>query len=93
MAKNLRQPRTKTFQPAFENMQESRGEWTRTIEKTKCAHREEYIDKAGEGHLWKAATYMRSLDDYASTPALSVNAEEVEYNEAKAKAFLDSFFF
>ncbi|KAI3047626.1 hypothetical protein CBS147353_11740 [Aspergillus niger] len=85
-------PQHPSSKALFTDMQGKRRQWTRTIEKAKAAHWKEYLDKAGEGHLWKAATYMRPRDDYATIPALTIGSEEVVDNEAKAKAFLESFF-
>jgi ribonuclease HI len=76
----------------FQNMRQKRREWTRTIEKAKATHWKEFLDKAGEGHLWKAATYMRPRDQYSNIPTLNVGEEEVTNNEDKAKAFLEAFF-
>ncbi|CEL11943.1 Putative Reverse transcriptase [Aspergillus calidoustus] len=74
------------------NMRLKRREWTRTIEKVKAAHWKEFLDKAQEGDLWRAATYMRPRDPHTSIPALRVGSREVTKNEAKAKAFLEAFF-
>jgi hypothetical protein len=41
----------------FEDMRKKRRAWTRTIEKAKAAHWKEFLDSAGEGHLWKAISY------------------------------------
>lgn len=76
----------------FKNMQRKRRAWTRTIEKAQSTHWIEFLDRAGEGLLWKAASYMTSRDSYAITPPLAVGNEEVSDNSAKAKAFLDAFF-
>ncbi|THC88360.1 hypothetical protein EYZ11_012191 [Aspergillus tanneri] len=76
----------------FQNMRQKRREWTRTIEKAKATHWREFLDKAGEGHLWKAATYMRPRDAYLSVPTLKVDTEEVTDNQEKAEAFLETFF-
>jgi hypothetical protein len=62
------------------------------IKKAKAAHWKEYLDKAREGHLWKAVTYMHLCDDYISIPPLTIGIEEVVDNDIKAKAFLNSFF-
>jgi hypothetical protein len=74
------------------NMRLKRREWTRTIEKVKAAHWKEFLDKAQEGDLWRAATYMRPRDPHTSIPALRVGSREVTENEAKAKVFLEAFF-
>lgn len=42
--------------PLFQDMQTKRRAWTRAIEKAKSHHWKEFLDKAGEGHLWKAAS-------------------------------------
>ena len=73
-------------------MRRKRREWTRTVEKVKATHWKEFLDKAQEGHLWKAATYMRPRDHYTNIPALKVGSEEVTENQDKAKAFLEAFF-
>ncbi|KAF4233525.1 hypothetical protein CNMCM6805_009182 [Aspergillus fumigatiaffinis] len=53
----------------FQDMRQKRREWTRTIEKAKATHWKEFLD-AKEGHLWKAATYMRLRDQYSNIPTL-----------------------
>jgi hypothetical protein len=73
-------------------MRLKRREWTRTIEKVKTAHWKEFLDKAQEGHLWKAATYMRTRDPYTNIPTLKIGTREVTENNEKAKAFLEAFF-
>jgi ribonuclease HI len=73
-------------------MQQKRRAWTRTIEKVKAAHWKQFLDKAGEGKLWKAATYMKPRETWGCVPALHVDANEITKNEDKAQAFLDAFF-
>ncbi|KAJ5138858.1 uncharacterized protein N7515_003706 [Penicillium bovifimosum] len=77
---------------AFEAMQQKRRAWTRTIEKAKSSHWKQFLDEAGEGKLWKAATYMKPRETWDCVPALRVGSEECTQNEDKAKAFLDAFF-
>jgi hypothetical protein len=43
----------------FQEMQQKRRTWTRTIEKVQASHWKQFLDEAGEGKLWKAATYMK----------------------------------
>lgn len=43
----------------FQDMQQKRRAWTRAIEKAKASHWKQFLDEAGEGKLWKAATYMK----------------------------------
>lgn len=69
----------------FNDMRQKRREWTRTIEKVKATHWKEFLDKAQEGHLWKAATYMRPRDSHTNIPPLKVGSEEVTANDAKAR--------
>lgn len=76
----------------FAETRERRHKWTRAIEKAKTSHWREFLDKAGEGHMWKAATYMRPRDAYTSIPAINVDTEEVTDNQRKAETFLDPFF-
>ena len=76
----------------FNDMRLKRQQWTRTIKKVKAAHWKEFLDKAQEGHLWKAATYMRPRDPHTNIPALKRGSEEVTENKAKAKVFLEIFF-
>ncbi len=76
----------------FQNMRQKRREWTRTIEKAKTMHWREFLDKAREGDLWKAATYMQPQDTYSNIPALKVGEEEITDNRDKAKAFREAFF-
>jgi hypothetical protein len=73
-------------------MRLKRREWTRTIERVKTAHWKEFLDKAQEGHLWKAATYMRPRDSYMNIPTLTIGTREVSENNEKAEAFLEAFF-
>lgn len=77
---------------AFQAMRQKRREWTRTIEKTKTSHWRRFLDEAGEGKLWKAATYMKPRKTWGCTPKLRAGSEEITENEDKAKAFLDAFF-
>ena len=76
----------------FNDMRLKRQQWTRTIKKVKAAHWKEFLDKAQEGHLWKAATYMHPQDLHTNIPALKRESEEVSENKAKAKVFLEIFF-
>lgn len=73
-------------------MRQKRREWTRAIEKAKTMHWREFLDKAREGDLWKAATYMQPQDTYSNIPALKIGAEEITDNRDKAKAFREAFF-
>lgn len=82
-------PNTKSM---FEIMREKRRKWTRAVEKAKATHWKEFLDKAGEGQIWKAATYMRPRDAYMSIPAIQVGTEEIADNQRKAEAFLETFF-
>ncbi|GAA3296697.1 hypothetical protein GCM10020218_080510 [Dactylosporangium vinaceum] len=77
---------------AYRTMQQKRRAWTRTIEKTKASHWKQFLDEAGEGKLWKAATYMKPRETWGCIPVLRVGSEELAQNEDKAKAFLDAFF-
>ena len=76
----------------FEDMRQKRMEWTRTIEKAKTSHWKAFLDEAGEGNLWRAATYMKPRDSWGCTPTLRVGDRELADNEDKAQAFMDSFF-
>jgi ribonuclease HI len=82
-------PRSMTL---FQEMQEKRRTWTRTIEKVKASHWKQFLDEAGEGKLWKAATYMKPREAWGCVPALRVGTNEVTENEEKAQAFLSAFF-
>lgn len=62
------------------------------IEKAKASHWRQFLDEAGEGKLWKAATYMKPRETWGCVPALKVDDQELIENEDKAQAFLDSFF-
>jgi hypothetical protein len=77
---------------AFQEMQRSRRAWTRTIEKAKASHWRQFLDEAGEGKLWKAATYMKPRETWGCVPALQVDDQELIENQDKAQAFLGSFF-
>lgn len=76
----------------FQDMRQKRREWTRTVEKAKATHWKQFLDEAKEGQLWKAATYMRPRESYASIPSLKVGAGEISDNKDKAKAFCEAFF-
>ena len=76
----------------FQEMQQKRRAWTRTIEKAKASHWKQFLDEAGEGKLWKAATYMKPREAWGCIPALHVGTNELTENEDKAQAFLDAFF-
>ncbi|EGD99960.1 hypothetical protein TESG_08624 [Trichophyton tonsurans CBS 112818] len=76
----------------FTEMREKRRAWTRAIEKAKTTHWKEFLDSAGEGHLWKAASYMGTRESYGSVPSLRVGTEEVSDNEDKARLFMKTFF-
>ncbi|KAI3260240.1 hypothetical protein CBS147308_10345 [Penicillium roqueforti] len=76
----------------FQEMQQKRRIWTRTIEKVKASHWKQFLDEAGEGKLWKAATYMKPREAWGCIPALHVGTNELTENKEKAQAFLDSFF-
>ncbi|GFF85610.1 hypothetical protein IFM53868_04537 [Aspergillus udagawae] len=65
---------------------------TRAIEKVKAAHWKEFLDKAGEGHLWEAAPYMKPRDAWGCIPNLKVGTEQLINNEDKAQDFMDTFF-
>ncbi|KAI2867955.1 hypothetical protein CBS115988_10984 [Aspergillus niger] len=73
-------------------MRQKRRTWTRAIEKAKTAHWKQFLDRAGEGRLWKAATYMRPRESWSSVPALKVDNRSVTGNQEKAEAFMDTFF-
>ncbi|KAI3014160.1 hypothetical protein CBS147347_11515 [Aspergillus niger] len=75
-----------------EEMRQKRRTWTRAIEKAKTAHWKQFLDRAGEGRLWKAATYMRPRESWSSVPALKVDNRSVTGNQEKAEAFMDTFF-
>ncbi|KAI2756346.1 hypothetical protein DTO006G1_7986 [Penicillium roqueforti] len=76
----------------FREMQQKRRAWTRTIEKVKASHWKRFLDEAGEGKLWKAATYMKPRDAWGCIPALQDGTNEFIENEEKAQAFLNTFF-
>ena len=56
----------------FEDIRQKRRVWTRTIEKYKTSHWKQFLDEAGEGKLWKAATYIRPRDSWGCIPAHKV---------------------
>lgn len=66
--------------------------WTRTIEKAKTSHWKQFLDEAGEGKLWKAATYMKPREAWGCIPTLQVGDNKLTGNEEKARTLLDSFF-
>ncbi|KAJ5839473.1 uncharacterized protein N7525_004661 [Penicillium rubens] len=70
----------------FQEMQQKRRIWTRTIEK------KQFLDEAGEGKLWKAAIYTKPREAWGCIPALHVATNELTENKEKAQAFLDAFF-
>lgn len=65
----------------FREMQEKRRAWTRAIEKAKASHWRQFLDEAGEGKLWKAATYMKPREAWGCIPALKVGTSEFTGNE------------
>jgi hypothetical protein len=73
-------------------MHKKRRTWTRTIEKAKTAHWKEFLDSAGEGHLWKAISYTRARESYASIPPLRRETEEITDHTEKAKLLMETFF-
>ncbi|KAI2867039.1 hypothetical protein CBS11852_11467 [Aspergillus niger] len=75
-----------------EDMRQKRRTWTRAIEKAKTAHWKQFLDRAGERRLWKAATYMRPRESWSSVPALKVDNRSVTGNQEKAEAFMNTFF-
>ncbi|KAG2001218.1 hypothetical protein GB937_010390 [Aspergillus fischeri] len=76
----------------FEDMRKKRRAWTRAIEKAKATHWKEFLDRAGEGHLWRAASYMRPRESYGNIPPLKRETEEIVDNPGKAKLFMETFF-
>jgi len=76
----------------FSEMRVKRRKWTRTIEKTKSTHWNDFLDTASSGTLWKAAAYMGPRDNYANIPPLKVGEREAVDNTEKAQALLRSFF-
>ena len=70
----------------FEDMRQARRAWTRTIEKAKTSHWKQFLDEAGEGKLWKAATYMKPRVSWGCIPALKVGDVELVDNVEKAQA-------
>ena len=76
----------------FTTMRKKRREWTRTIEKAKTAHWNDFLGTASSGNLWKAAAYIGPRDDYANKPPLKIGDQEAIDNEDKARALLESFF-
>ncbi|KAI2734534.1 hypothetical protein DTO013E5_9920 [Penicillium roqueforti] len=76
----------------FQEMQQKRRIWTRTIEKVKASHWKQFLDEAGEGKLWKAAIYTKPREAWGCIPALHVATNELTENKEKAQAFLDAFF-
>ena len=73
-------------------MLQKRRAWNGAIEKAKAVHWKQFLDEVGEGNLWKAATYMKPRDSFASIPAIKVATEELTSNKDKAQAFRDAFF-
>jgi hypothetical protein len=74
----------------FEVVQEKRRIWTRTIEKTKRSYWKQYLHGAGEGKLWKAATYMKPRETWGCVPALQVNSNELVDNTYRIKLHMES---
>lgn len=54
----------------FSDMRAKRRAWTRAIKKVKGTHWKDFLDSAGEGHLWKAASYIRPWEAYGNIPPL-----------------------
>lgn len=55
------------------------------------SHWKQFLDEAGEGKLWKVATYMKSQEAWGCTPAMHVGANELTENKEKVQAFLETF--
>ncbi|THC87303.1 hypothetical protein EYZ11_013252 [Aspergillus tanneri] len=75
-----------------EEMQQKRRAWTRIIEKAKASHWKQFLDKAGEGKLWKAATYIKPREAWGSIRTLHADTDELTENKDKTQAFIDAFF-
>jgi hypothetical protein len=71
----------------FEDMRQKRRAWTQTIEKAKTSHWRQFLDEAGEGKLWKSATYMRPRDSWGCIPALKF----VNWNAFAFRGFIIRF--
>jgi ribonuclease HI len=82
-------PRTVSL---LRDMRWKRRMWTRTIEKAKSTHWREFLDKASERVLWKAASYIGPRDSYGNVPALKTDSGEVSDNLDKARVFREAFF-
>lgn len=76
----------------FGDMRTKRRAWTRAIEKAKATHWKDFLDSAGEGHLWKAASYMRPRESYGNIPPLKQDKGETADNTEKARLFMRTFF-
>lgn len=73
-------------------MRTKRRAWTRAIEKAKGTHWKDFLDSAGEGHLWKAALYIHPREAYGNITLLKQDTEEVADNTEKARLFIETFF-
>jgi hypothetical protein len=76
----------------FEDLRKKRRAWTRAIEKAKAGHWKEFLDSAGEGHLWKATAYTPTRESYTSIPPLRRETEEITDQAEKAKLLMETFF-
>jgi hypothetical protein len=66
----------------FAKMCTKRGEWTRTIDKTKAAHWKAILDTPSSGYLWMATAYMELNHKYANLPLLKAgDRKAVEIDE------------
>lgn len=75
----------------FRGMRQKRWAWTRAIECAKISHWKQFLDEAGEGKLWKAATYMKPRESWGCIPSLVVSPNELTSNEDKAEAVMEAF--
>ncbi|THC90160.1 hypothetical protein EYZ11_010387 [Aspergillus tanneri] len=84
-------PAHSTSMALFENMRQKRRARTRAIEMAKSIHWREFLDKAGEGHLWKAATYMKPRNSFSTNPLLTVGTDKLTDNKDKAILLTELF--
>jgi hypothetical protein len=66
--------------------------WIRAIKKTKATHWKDFLNNAREGHLWKAASYMRPRESYSNILPLKQDTGETTDNIEKARLFIETFF-
>lgn len=76
----------------FHEMRRLRRKWTRSIEIAKAKHWKGFLDQAGKGQLWKAASYAGSRASQTGVQTPQVGDREYSENDEKAPMLMDTVF-